>query len=66
MYKYEIIIYWTDEDCAYVAEVPELPGCMPTAAHTTRRWITQRMPLNYGSTRPGNLAIRYRNPKGDA
>ncbi len=28
MYKYEIIIYWSEEDQAYVAEVPELPGCM--------------------------------------
>jgi predicted RNase H-like HicB family nuclease len=26
--KYEIIIYWSDEDQAYVADVPELPGCM--------------------------------------
>ncbi len=26
--KYEIIIYWSDEDAAYVAEVPELAGCM--------------------------------------
>jgi len=28
MFKYEIIIYWSDEDDAYIAEVPELPGCM--------------------------------------
>ncbi len=28
MYKYEVIIYWSDEDEAFVAEVPELPGCM--------------------------------------
>jgi predicted RNase H-like HicB family nuclease len=28
MDKYEIIIYWSDEDQAFVAEVPELPGCM--------------------------------------
>ena len=28
MSKYEGIIYWSDEDDAYVAEVPELPGCM--------------------------------------
>jgi len=27
MYKYEIIIYWSDDDDAFVAEVPELPGC---------------------------------------
>lgn len=26
--KYEIIIYWSNEDEAYLAEVPELPGCM--------------------------------------
>lgn len=26
--KYEIIIFWSSEDDAYVAEVPELPGCM--------------------------------------
>ena len=26
--KYEIIIYWSEEDNAFVAEVPELPGCM--------------------------------------
>ncbi len=26
--KYEIIIYWSKEDQAYIAEVPELAGCM--------------------------------------
>jgi predicted RNase H-like HicB family nuclease len=25
--KYEIILYWSDEDQAFIAEVPELPGC---------------------------------------
>ena len=25
--KYELILYWSDEDQAFVAEVPELPGC---------------------------------------
>jgi predicted RNase H-like HicB family nuclease len=30
MYKYEVIIYWSEEDRAFIAEVPELPGC---AAH---------------------------------
>ncbi len=27
-FKYEIIIYWSSEDNAFIAEVPELPGCM--------------------------------------
>ena len=25
--RYEIILYWSDEDQAFIAEVPELPGC---------------------------------------
>ncbi len=27
MDKYEIILYWSDKDQLYIAEVPELPGC---------------------------------------
>ena len=37
--KYEIIIYWSAEDNAFIAEVPELPGCMadgPTKAKALR------------------------------
>jgi predicted RNase H-like HicB family nuclease len=26
-YHYEIIIYWSEEDQTFIAEVPELPGC---------------------------------------
>ncbi|MBI5598940.1 MAG: type II toxin-antitoxin system HicB family antitoxin [Deltaproteobacteria bacterium] len=28
MFKYEVIIYWSEEDGAFIAEVPELAGCM--------------------------------------
>jgi len=28
MHKYETIIYWSDDDEAFIAEVPELPGCV--------------------------------------
>ena len=27
-YKYEVIIYWSKDDGFYIAEVPELPGCL--------------------------------------
>lgn len=30
--KYEIIVYWSYEDNAFIAEVPELPGCMADGA----------------------------------
>jgi len=26
--RYELIIYWSDEDQAFIVEVPELPGCV--------------------------------------
>lgn len=28
MYKYNIVIYWSNEDESFIAEVPELAGCM--------------------------------------
>ena len=49
MNKYEIIIYWSEEDAAFVAEVPELPGCsahgatheaaLVSAQEAIRLWI---------------------------
>ena len=31
-FRYEIIIYWSEEDHAFIAEVPELPGCAADGA----------------------------------
>jgi predicted RNase H-like HicB family nuclease len=28
MSRYEILIYWSDDDKSFISEVPELPGCM--------------------------------------
>ncbi len=49
MPKYEVIIYWSGEDQAFIAEVPELPGCaadgktyqeaLANVEVTTKEWI---------------------------
>ena len=49
MIRYEVIIYWSDEDQAFIAEVPELPGCaadgqtyqeaLANAETVIREWI---------------------------
>lgn len=47
MSKYEIILYWSEEDGAYIAEVPELAGCMADgetradALHNVERVISE-------------------------
>lgn len=55
MPKYEIILYWSADDNAYIAEVPELAGCMadgPTAAEAlhnaeqvVKEWIETALEL---------------------
>ena len=32
MIRYELIIYWSDEDEAFIVDVPELPGCVADGA----------------------------------
>ena len=31
-YRYEIVMYWSEEDQAFIAEAPELPGCAADGA----------------------------------
>jgi len=31
-YRYEIVMYWSEEDQAFIAEIPELPGCAADGA----------------------------------
>ena len=47
MHKYEIILYWSEVDRAFVAEVPELPGCMAHGAtqQAALKNITRAMDL---------------------
>ncbi len=53
--RYKVTIFWSNEDGAYVAEVPELPGCMADGQtrqeavtnieHIIQEWITQAKEL---------------------
>jgi len=65
--KYEIIIFWSAEDNAFVAEVPELPGCMAdgnsyqeaisNAEHIIQEWIDTATELGRSIPEPrGRLA----------
>ena len=65
--KYEIIIFWSKEDNAFVAEVPELPGCMAdgdtyqtalaNAEQTIREWVEMAAELGRPVPQPrGRLA----------
>ena len=54
--RYEIIIFWSGEDQAFIAEVPELPGCMAdsqtyqealsNAETTIQEWIETAQETN--------------------
>ncbi|MCC8121707.1 MAG: type II toxin-antitoxin system HicB family antitoxin [Oscillospiraceae bacterium] len=56
MNKFEVIIYWSEADSAYIAEMPELPGCMADGAtageasqnveQIAREWIETARELN--------------------
>ncbi len=65
MYKYEIILYWSNDDAAFIAEVPELPGCMAhgdTQADALAR-VNEAMELWIDTAREFGDAIPQ--PKGE-
>ena len=67
MSKYELIIYWSDADDAFLVEVPELPGCMAdgktreeavkNAEEVIKLWIETAQRLGHSIPQPrGRLA----------
>jgi len=61
MRKYEIIIYWSNEDDTYVAAVPELPGCMAHGATYESAAANANEAIQRGLILLKNSAIRFRN-----
>ena len=54
--SYEMILWWSDEDAAYVVEVPELPGCMTHGKTRPTPSARLRPPSSCGSERPRKTA----------
>jgi len=67
--KYEVILYWSDEDQAYLAEIPELPGCMAdgksyrqalrAAERVAREWIAVARELGRPIPKPHGRRLMY-------
>ena len=69
MFKYEIIIYWSNEDNAFIAEVPELPGCLAhgetpekalkSAKEAIRLWIDTAKEFGDPIPQPKGARLMY-------
>ncbi len=69
MDRYEIIIYWSTEDKAYVAEIPELSGCMAhgkdyesalkNAKEAVRLWLKTAKEFNDPIPEPKGRRLVY-------
>ena len=67
--KYDVIIYWSEEDQIYVAEIPELPGCMShgnsyesalkNATEAIQFWIDTAIELNNPIPSPKGHRLVY-------
>jgi len=67
--RYEIILYWSDEDRAVLAEVPELPGCMSdgetyaeavvNVEDAIRAWIETARELGREVPEPKGRRLRF-------
>jgi predicted RNase H-like HicB family nuclease len=64
MYKYEVIIYWSEEDHAYIAEVPELPGCMADGPTYEEALRNVRVVIDEWIETAKELGIEIPMPKG--
>ncbi len=73
--KYEVIIYWSQEDQAFIAEVPELPGCaadgrthretLANAEVIIREWIETARELSWPTPKPkGAPSVRLSGTSG--
>jgi predicted RNase H-like HicB family nuclease len=64
MIKYELIIYWSEPDQAYLVEVPELPGCMADGATYQEAVINAERVISEWLEAAKELGRHIPEPKG--
>ncbi|MDP2208797.1 MAG: type II toxin-antitoxin system HicB family antitoxin [Bacteroidota bacterium] len=64
MIKYEVIIYWSKEDEAFIAEVPELPGCAADGSTYHEALANVEMVINEWLETAAELGRTIPEPKG--
>lgn len=64
MSKYEVVLYWSDEDQAFVAEVPELPGCAADGATHQEALANVQVVIQEGIETARQLGRPIPEPKG--
>lgn len=64
MTKYEVIIYWSDEDQAFIAEVPELSGCVADGATYQEALVNVEVVIQEWIETAKELGRQIPEPKG--
>ena len=64
MIKYEVIIYWSEDDKSFIAEVPELPGCASDGATYQEALKNVEVVINEWIETAKELGREIPKPKG--
>ena len=62
--KYEVIIYWSNDDKSFIAEVPELPGCMADGATQNEALLNAQTIMQEWIDTAKSLGRTIPKPKG--
>ncbi|MGJ0430695.1 type II toxin-antitoxin system HicB family antitoxin [Methylobacter sp.] len=62
--KYEMIIYWSEQDQSYIVEVPELPGCMADGNSYQEAVLNAEQVINEWIETARELGRSIPEPKG--
>ena len=65
MHKYEIILYWSNEDEVFIAEVPELPGCVAHGDDQESALRNIKDAMQFWIDRAEELGLVVPEPKGE-